>query len=234
MDRQTRKAIKHDKFLDQLNNAYTFAARNRKPLIMAAVAIVILAVAAAALAAYSHRQEIEAQKVLAEGIEVMQTPVGERVIATSTSYESEEARQKAAEEIFRRVVDEYGSRDAADVASLYLAQIEARRGDYDSARARFESFVDDHPEHLLAASAEVSLLNMKLAAGETDALITELQERIDGESDRLPRPVLLALLAQAYEMKGDQEKAIQAYRRIANEFPDSPYSLDAQRKLAQG
>lgn len=234
MDRQTRQAIKHDKFLDELNNAYTFAARNRKLLIMVAVAIGILAVAAALLTGYFHRQEIEAQKLLAEGIEVVQAQVGETVAATSTSYESEEAKEKAAEEIFRRVVDEYGSRDAADVASLYLARIEAGRGDYDSARDRYESFVDDHPKHLLAGSAEVSLLNIRLAAGDIDEVITELQQRIDNEKERLPRPVLLDLLAQAYEMKGDQEKAIQAYRRIANEFPDSPYSLDAQRKLAQG
>lgn len=120
------------------------------------------------------------------------------------------------------------------MASLYLAQIEAGRGEYESARTRFETFLDDHPDHLLAGTAEVSLLRMRLADGDTDAVITELQQRVDGEQERLPRPVLLALLAQAYEMKGEQDKAIQAYRRIANEFPDSPYSLDAQRKLAQG
>lgn len=234
MDRQTRQAIKHDKFLDELNQAYSFAARNRKPLILTAIAIAVLAVAAAVLAGYFRSQENKAQALLAEGINIVQTPVGQPVAAGAAAYDTEEAKQKGAEEIFVRVIDEYGSSDAADVASLYLAQIEAGRGEYETARARLEAFVDDHPKHLLAGMAEVSLLNMRLADGDTDALITELQERVDGEKERLPRPVLLALLAQAYEMKGDQEKAIQAYRRIANEFPDSPYSLDAQRKLAQG
>lgn len=234
MDRQTRQAIKHDKFLDELNQAYSFAAKNRKPLILAAVVLAVLAVGAAVLAGYARGQENEAQVLLAQGIEIVQAAPGEVVRATSTSYESQEAKDEAAEEIFRRVIDEYGSRDAADVASLYLASMEASRGEYDSARARFETFVDDHGDHLLAGSAEVSLLNMRLAAGETDAVITELQQRIDAETESLPRPVLLSLLAQAYEMKGEQDKATAAYQRIANEFPDSPYSLDAQRKLAQG
>ncbi len=164
----------------------------------------------------------------------MQTPVGEKVPSTAATYDTEEAREKAAESIFSNVIDEFGSRDAADVASLYLGQMEASRGDYDSARTRFEAFIDEHPEHLLAATAAFSLLNMQLAAGDAEAVIGELQQRIDAEKEMLPRPVLLAMLAQAYEMTGEQEKATQAYRRIANEYPDSPYSLDAQRKLAQG
>lgn len=234
MDRQTRQAIKHDKFLDELNRAYTFAQSNRKTLIYAAVAIAVLAVAAAVMAGYFKRQENDAQRLLAEGIEIMQTTLGEQVSGTSVSYNSEEAKQKAAEEVFLRVIDQYERRDAADIASLYVARIEASRGDFDAARPRFERFVDEHSEHVLAGAAEVSLLNIRLASGETDSVISELQQRVDGEEGSLPRPVLLALLAQAYEMKGDQEKAIQAYRRIANEFPDSPYSLDANRKLAEG
>ncbi|MDX1583129.1 MAG: tetratricopeptide repeat protein, partial [Thermoanaerobaculia bacterium] len=195
--------------------------------------IAVIAIGAAVLAGYFRSQEMEAQKVLAEGIAVMQAQAGEEVRATSTTYETDEARIEAAETIFRKVVDEYGSRDAADVALLYLAQIEASRGEFESAREKFEGFIDDYPDHILAGSAELSLINLRLAAGEIDQVIADLQGRIDGEEERLPRPALLAILAQAYDMKGENDKANEAYRRIANEYPDSPYSLDAQRRLAQ-
>lgn len=233
MDRQTRQAIKHDKFLDELNHAYTFAQRNRRILIIAAVVVAVIAVGAAFLAGYFRKQENAAQHLLADGIEIMQAQVGQTLPGTTTSYDSEETKQAAAEEIFLQVVNEYGGRDAADVAGIYLAQIEAGRGNYEAAQQRLETFIDDHPDHMLAGAAEMSLINIRLSAGQVDEVITDLQSRVAAEEGRVPRPALLALLAQAYEMKGDQDQAIDAYRRIANEFPDSPYSLDAQRKLTQ-
>lgn len=233
MDRQTRQAIKHDKFLDELNHAYSFAQDNRRVLILAAIVVGVLAIAAAGFAGYFSRQETAAQLLLANGIDIMQTQVGEQVPGTTTTYDTDEAKVKAAEAVFRQVLDAYGSSDAADIARLYLAQLEAGRGEFEPAREKFERFIADHPDHILAGSAEMSLLNLRLASGDVDGVISELQSRIDGEEGRLPRPALLAVLAQAYDMKGERDKATEAYRRIANEFPDSPYSLDAQRRLAQ-
>lgn len=232
MDRQTRQAIKHDKFLEELSHAYTFASDNRRKLILAVAVIAVIAVAVSGLAWYFRGQEAEAQQLLADGIEIMSTPAGTE--AGGTTYDTDEARLEAAEEIFRQVIDEYGSRDAADIAAIHVAQIEATRGEYDAARAKFETFIEDHPDHILSGAVRMSLVNLQLASGQVDEVITDLQARIAAEEEALPRPALLALLAQAYEIKGDQDNAMQAYRRIATEYPDSPYSLDANRKLAQG
>jgi tetratricopeptide (TPR) repeat protein len=233
MDRQTRQAMKHDKFLDELNRAYSLAHDHRRKLIFVAVALVLLAVAATLLAGYGKLQEREAQALLSEGIELIDTPAGVEIPGRAEAYETEEAKLEAAEAVFRRVVDEYGRRDAAAVANLYLARMESDRGDLESARPRLERFIRKYPKHVLSAGAELSLLHLRLAEGEIDAVIAEAQQALDGDP-RLPKPTLLALLAQAYEMKGENDNALQIYRRIANEYPDSPYSLDAQRKLVQG
>jgi TolA-binding protein len=233
MDRQTRQAMKHDRFLDELNRAYSLAHDHRRKLIIAAAVLVLLAVAATLLAAYGKLQEREAQVLLSEGIELIETPAGAEIPGRAETFDTEEAKLEAAEAVFRRVVDEYGRRNAAAVAHLYLARIEADRGDLDEARPRLEHFIRKYPKHVLAGSAELGLLHLRLAQGELDEVIAEAQQGIDGDS-RLPKPTLLALLAQAYEMKGENDNALQVYRRIANEYPDSPYSLDAQRRLAQG
>jgi len=46
----------------------------------------------------------------------------------------------------------------------------------------------------------------------------------------LPADTLLALLAQSYDAQGNSEKSKETYRRIATQFPDSPYAMDAQRR----
>jgi tetratricopeptide (TPR) repeat protein len=47
----------------------------------------------------------------------------------------------------------------------------------------------------------------------------------------LPGDALLVLLAQAYEVQGNREKSLEAYRRLASEFPESPYAIDANRRI---
>ena len=47
----------------------------------------------------------------------------------------------------------------------------------------------------------------------------------------LPADSLLVLLAHAYDVQGNAQKSKEAYRRITTEFPDSPYALEAQRRM---
>ena len=42
---------------------------------------------------------------------------------------------------------------------------------------------------------------------------------------------LLSLLAQSYDAQGNSEKSKETLRRIATQFPDSPYAIDAQRRI---
>jgi len=47
----------------------------------------------------------------------------------------------------------------------------------------------------------------------------------------LPADSLLVLLAHSYEVQGNDAKSRETYRRIVTEFPDSPFALEAQRRV---
>ena len=63
--------------------------------------------------------------------------------------------------------------------------------------------------------------------------MTDVQAQLAKPADQalLPPDTLLVLLAHAYDAQGDIGKSRDAYRRITTEFPDSPYAIEAQRKI---
>ena len=235
-DRFSRKEIKHDKFVEEMETAYAVARRNAPAVVWSIVAVLVLIAAIAGFMLWRTRQETVAQKRLSEGIEIIEAPVaagGETAPAAGT-YASEQEKVAKAEPVFRSVMEEYGSSDAADVASLYLARMEIGRGDTASARKKLEEFIDEHSDHLLAQAARVSLIDLRLASGEAEQVAAELEKDVSSTEAPLPQDVALALLARAYETAKQPQKARDAYQRIVNEYPDSPYTLEAQRKLFRG
>ena len=236
MDRQTRQNIKHDKFVDEVNLVASMAQKNMKKVIIALVALVVVIVGWISIVMFRRGVEADAQSRLAEAIETLDAPLktGTESDTPLSVHVTAAERSDAAEGIFREIIAEWSGSKAAGVASLYLGQIEAQRGEYESAQPRFEEFIAAHPKNVLADSARMGLLQLKIASGAVDEVITEIQTEIGKTEKSLPNDMLLGLLAQAYEIKGDETTARQHWQRIVNEFPDSPYGLEAQRKLAQG
>jgi TolA-binding protein len=55
-----------------------------------------------------------------------------------------------------------------------------------------------------------------------------------GKDPRLPRDAALFQLARVWEREGKPEEASRLYRKLVEEFPDSPYRSEAQQHLASG
>src|SRR5439155_21814010 len=141
----------------------------------------------------------------------------------------EAERNAAAEKKFKEVQANYSGSDAADVAALYLARFDAGRGDVAGARKLLGQFISDHPKHILIGSARFSLYQLRIENGEAAQVANELQAEMSKTEPALPGDSLLVLLAHAYDAQGNAVKSKEAYRRIATEFPDSPYAVEAQR-----
>jgi len=232
--RLTRKDMKHDKFLEDVGDAYTYANRNRRNLLLGLAAVVLLAAALSAVAFYRKGQQQKAQGELAEAIAIIDAPSAETpgAAAADAKYKTEAEKLVKAKPMFVKIAKEYSGSDAGDVAEIYLARVAAAEGDTNGARTRLEGFVRHHPDHILAAAAQQSLYELRLQGDQAQATIKELEQKLNDEGTVMPKDAILSLLARAYELTGDQNRAREAYRRLVNEFPDSPYAIDAQRKLA--
>jgi TolA-binding protein len=234
LDRNTRRGIKHDKFVDEMGAAYAIANRNRARVAMGAIAVLAMALIAWGIVIWRGRQAATAQAKLAEAITVMDAPTGSapQPGVEAPQFKTEQEKYAKAEPMFAAIVDDYSGSDAADVADLYLAHIATGKGDVNGARTRFEKFVREHPDHILAGGAQMSLYELRLQGGSAKDVVTELEQALSKDDTILPKDAILAVLARAYEVTGAPAKARDIYQRIVNEFPESPYTMDAQRKLA--
>jgi len=234
LDRQHRHDLKHDKFVDEIGALSDKASENRRLLLIVAVAVLVVAGALFAWFRYRDAQETKAQGVLAKAIDAIESPLITPTNPTpvpNAKYKTDAERTAAAETLFRDVETKYSGSDAADVAALYLARIEAGKGDVAGARKHLTQFLDHHSsDPLLGASARYSLYQLRIENGEAAQVATELNAEMSKAEPNLPGDAILSLIAHAYEVQGNDAKSRETYRRIREEFPDSAYAVDAQRR----
>lgn len=235
MDRQHRHDLRHDKFVDEIGVLSSKARANQRLLLAIGAGAIAIAIIVYGIYFYRDNREDKGQQALASAIETFDAQVGDtppgQPAPTGPHFKTEAERSAAAEKQFKDVQASYGGTDASDVAGLYLARIAMNRGDAATARKELQAFVDDHEDHILVGTARFSLYQLRLENGEAAQVATELQGELTKPDAPLPTDALLSLLAQAYEVQGNREKSLETYRRIATEFPESPYALEAQRRI---
>ncbi len=233
MRREHRRELKHDRFVDEIGTLSVRARENQRFLLAATVTVAALALLAYGIYFYRNTKEQKGQQGLATAVETIDSPLlppagGQAV--PGAKYKTEAERNAAAEKQFREVLKKYAGTDAADVAALYIARFDAGHGEVVSARKLLDQFIREHPKHILIGSARFSLYQLRIENGEASQVANELQAEINKTEPILPADSLLVLLAHAYDAQGNGAKSKGAYRRIATEFPDSPYALEAQRR----
>jgi len=212
----------------------TKARENQRLILMGIGAVVLLALAVYGAFVWRSSQEQKAQDALSSAITTVDSPLlpaaGAQPIP-GAKFKTDAERTAAAEKQFKEVTTKYSGSDAADVAGLYLARFDATRGDVTTARQLLQKFVSDHPDHVLVGSARFSLYQLRIENGESAQVANELQAEIAKPTPVLPPDTLLVLLAHAYDAQNNGVKAKEAYKRITTEYPDSPYALEAQRRV---
>lgn len=234
MDREHRRELKHDRFIDEVGNWSVRARDNQRLLMIITGAALAVAILIYGIYFYRSSREQRAQAVLSTAIETiespLQPPAGGQPIPNA-KFKTDAERLSAAEKQFHEVEANFGGTDAADIAGLYMARISSSRGDAATAKAKLQHFIDEHPKHLLVGAARYSLYQLRIENGEAAAVVTELQGQVGKTDAPLPADTMLALLAHAYEVQGNSDKSKETFRRIVTEFPDSPYAVEAQRRI---
>ena len=235
MDRQHRRELKHDKFVDEIGTLSQRARENQRLLLMLTLGILAVALVGFGIFFYRSNREQKAQAALGAAIDIIDSPLiqpGQPQQDPRAKYRTEAERNTAAEAQFRAVQKNFSGTDAADVANLYLARMAGSRGEAATAKKLLQEFINQHPKLVLVAAARYSLYQMRIDNGEAPQVATELnQELAKTDNQILPGDSMLALLAHAYDVQGSTDKSKDAYRRIIQQFPDSPYALEAQRRV---
>jgi len=237
--RLTRKEIKRDEFASVVGRGVEYAESHARNLVLAVAGVALLAVIGFSVYGVLGYRSGKANDALARAMKVYSAPIDATGAkpndAESPSFPDEASRRARAKTLFEKVRSDYGMTNAADVASLYLAQIAAADGKPDEARQLWSDFAQHHKDDILAGEARVNVLHLDRERGpkqKVEEQVQQLKAMLQDSQPPLPEDVILNELGAAYEQLGRKTEAVQSYQRILDEFPQSAYRSTAQQKIS--
>jgi tetratricopeptide (TPR) repeat protein len=234
MDSVTREDLKRNELEEALGKGIHYAEDHKRMLIWGVGGVVGVALLVAGIFLWigsrkDGANELLGKALLVDGAEVVASGANPADVVRPT-FASESARRARAKELFAELDDRYGSSATGRVAKLYLAQIAIAENDAEKAKQLWRAFLSAEPSGALSATARVNLYKLDREQGRGAELVGELQKMIEQADKPLPADVILHQLALTYEALGKNDDAKASWRRIVDEYPQSPYTADAQRE----
>jgi predicted negative regulator of RcsB-dependent stress response len=223
--RITRKQLKQDdEFVSAAERIFRWVADNTRPLLAAIGAVCAAAVVWWGVNAWLGSRTDDASLLLFHAVQTFEGNAAAGTLVPGGDVD-------AAEADFQQVVQSYGRSDQADMARLYLARIALSRGQVDDARSTLVELSQKHGNDLIGRLATLDLIDLRLASGQVAEVAGELEAMVVAQDGGLPRDLALYKLGEVYVTSGEPERARSYFERLVEEFPESPYVMNARLKL---
>ncbi len=180
-----------------------------RPRLTWAVTVALAALAVVAVLALRSARESRAQAALADILVAFEPPFDpaspEPSDLEAPSFATGSERSAPARQRFARLIEEHEGSAAAEVARVYLADLEARAGRFVQAREIWQGLAEGGDDEL-AAIAELNLIRLDRKEGRLEELVSTLESRLESQESSLPTDVLLFELASTLEQLGRHEE----------------------------
>jgi tetratricopeptide (TPR) repeat protein len=236
MKAKERHDLKQNEFAETTRRVVEVAQANRKHILLAVVAAVVVVGGLAGFFMFRNAAANEAGAKLGAAMATAQARISPAstlpgAVQPAGTYPTETARSEAALKAFQEVIAEYPGTPAALSAKYEAAGELLDLGRPAEAEKLFAEVAASNSE-LYSSVARLGVAQAKLATKQYDdaiKLLTELSANRDGT---LPIDGVLIQLAQAYAKAGKNQDARAAYQRVVDEFSDSSYAFEARQQLA--
>jgi tetratricopeptide (TPR) repeat protein len=116
------------------------------------------------------------------------------------------------------------------VAYIFLATYWIEQGDYDKALASLEKLKKSRKDFIYYRAQDL-LATIQFKRKDYDGAI-EIYKQMEKENPKdFSLEVILFHRAEVHEEKGEIEEALNLYKRIRDEFPQTYYSMDASQRI---
>ena len=231
-----RHQLKQDRFVSTLQQTYASIEANSRRLTAVVVTVVLLVGAAGGYVWWRHQRNAEASAMLGEAFVAADAPVAP--VATTGentpppgSFPTERARLEAALPKFMAAAEAYPKTLPGLAARYHAAAALVTLGRDEEAATRYQEVVDLAGSGVYGRMARLGLAEVRVRQGQYDPAINTYKELSLNTSAGLPVDGVLIELGRAYLLAGRKPEAVQAFKRITEEFPASPYAAEARREL---
>jgi predicted Zn-dependent protease len=231
--RLTRKQIKQDDFVTVIDELIHWLSENWRQAAMGLGGALLVGLVYWGFTAFLGARNDSAAQALSTALAQYEAPVGSSAPANATvKFNTDSERLAAAETAFHRVASRYWLTPQSRIAKLYLARIEVERGEREKAIQLLGELSAKHSTDPVVRLAMLDLVRLRLAKGETSELVPELEAMASGQDPRLPRDTAMFELAKVWERAGKPAEATKTYRKLLEDFPESPYAMEARQRVS--
>ena len=225
--------MKKDQFVSLVDRGAHWMGQNWRQAAIGLGGAVALAVVYWGVAALVAGRSDAAAAALSRALDTYGAPVGSTAPADAKiKFATDTERLDAADTAFKAVTSKYWLTAQARYAKLYVARIAADRGDSEAAVRLLGEIASKRSSNAIVRLATLDLIRLRVAKGEGQQLVADLEAMISGKDPRLPRDVAMFELARMWEKEGKPTEAVKLYRKLIEDFPESPYRTDAQQRLS--
>lgn len=232
MNKQLKQQIKQDELVTGVEHAAGFLRAHQQEAKVTIAAIVVAGLAIGGFTYYRQSREADASRAFAAALETFHAPV-----AGETPEGAGAARFATAAEKWKAAVGEmdgverrYGSLEAGKRARYYAALCRLELGEIATAEKVLQELAQGDKAAIDPALARLALADAYRRSGKLDQAISTYNQMIDDTALALPRDHVLMTLSHTLEDAKRLPEAGASYRRLANEFPESPYASEARQR----
>lgn len=209
-------------------------AKKRETTFFVSAIVIVAAIALGYFAWHTHVQT-RADDLLAQAVAVRDARVGPPPAPGQPSsglyFPTEHEREQAALTKFKAAADAYPSTDAGLYARYQQASTELALDHASQAAAAYQQVIDHAGSSIYGQMARLGLAEAQARAGQYDQAINAFKELAQRKDGPLPIDGILMQLGRTYLDAGKRADAQQTFNRLVEEYPESPFSVDAKRLL---
>lgn len=233
MNKQLKHQMKQDELVTGVQTAAGFVRQHQQELKVTVAAVLVAVLAIGGFTYYRRGREADAARAFASALETFRAPVAGEVppgAPGGAKFATLAEKYKAAVGEFDGVERRFGSLEAGRRARYYAALCRLELGEIATAEKVLQELAQGDKAAIDPALARLALADAYRRSGKLDQAISTYNQMIDDTALALPRDHVLMTLSHTLEDAKRLPEAGASYRRLANEFPESPYASEARQR----
>jgi tetratricopeptide (TPR) repeat protein len=233
VDQQTKKALKHDQFVDTTTHGLEWARENRRSVIAtSSIVLAAIVIAVGSFLIYNNRAE-QASVAFGAAMQAYQTPIaapGQPVPPGVKTYASVSDRAKVANDLFMGVANKFGMTPDGKNARYFAGLTYIEEGQNGPAETTLKEVAGGWNSDL-ASLAKLSLAQLYRRTGRDPQAIDLYNELTAKPTTSVPAGLAQLQLAEMYASQGKPDLAKKIYAQLKDKDPKGPAGMMAAQKL---
>jgi len=236
--RLTRKEIVQEDWIRaSLTQTYEWIARNSY-LLAAGLGLLLVTVLGSYIwQTHQQNRSAELQIEFAEGLKIYHSPTGtdpdneQAVNSSRYHFATDQERREKALEAFNAVASDSPGSNLGLLARYYAARIQHELDQWEEAKQELQSVIEEADQIEIRSLARNFLAHVFLLEEDRKQASAMLQAILDDSPSSFPKEFVLVRLARNLEADGNLSEAVESYRKLLADHPDSSYAAEASSRI---